>query len=105
MRGAIGGGRPPEWRDDGNGLYCLGCRRAIAADAGLEAAEGEMTHAGRARARVAALVEFEIRRDPDRANSVIARTCRTSVQAVAKGRRRIGISERRGEEDMHGLEQ
>ena len=91
MPGAIGGGRPAEWREDGDELYCLGCRRALAAEAGLEAGPEETTNEGRAKARARALVEFEIRRDPDRANSVIARACRTSVPSVVKARRRIGI--------------
>jgi hypothetical protein len=91
MPDAIGGGRPSEWREEGDELYCLACRRAIAGEAGLEAAPEETTNEGRAKARAAALVEFEIRRDPERANSVIARACRTSIPAVVRARRRIGI--------------
>src|SRR4051794_41908925 len=81
MPGAIGGGRPAEWREDGDELYCLACRRAIAAEEGLEAAE-ETTNEGRAKVRAPGLVEFEIRRDPDRANSGIARAFPTSIPAV-----------------------
>jgi hypothetical protein len=91
MPGTIGGGRPAEWTEDGDELYCLACRRANAAEQGLEAAPDEKTNEGKAKVRAAALVEFEIRRDPDRANSVIARACRTSIPAVVRARQRIGI--------------
>jgi hypothetical protein len=91
MPGSAGGGQPVDWRRDGVELYCLGCRRDLAAEAGIDAAPGIATAADRTRARTAAMIEFEIRRVPDHANSVIARACRTSVPAVAKARRRIGI--------------
>ena len=94
MPGSIGGGRPAEWREEGDELYCLACRRAVAAEEGLAAGPEETTNEGRAKARAAALVEFEIRRDPGRANSLIARACRTSVPAVRRARRRIGIPDR-----------
>jgi hypothetical protein len=37
------------------------------------------------------VVEFEVLRDPDRNNGQIARACRTSVPAVLKARKRLGI--------------
>lgn len=91
MPGSDAVGRPPDWRQQDDGLYCLGCRRAVAAEAVVDAAPAETTIADRAKFRAAALVEFEIRRTPERTNSRIARTCRTSVPAVVKARERIGI--------------
>jgi hypothetical protein len=91
MPGSEAGGRPADWRQHGDELHCLGCRRAAAAEAGLDAAPDEASTAGRAKVRSRALVEFEIRRTPQRPNSLIARACRTSVPAVVKARQRIGI--------------
>jgi hypothetical protein len=75
----------------GGELCCLACRRATAGEQGAAAVPETTNAADRVRARAAAVVEFELRRDPERSNSVIARTCRTSVPAVAKARARIGI--------------
>lgn len=91
MPGSGAVGCPPEWRRQDNDLHCLGCRRAVAAEAVVLASPAEATIADRAKVRAAALVEFEIRRTPDRPNSKIARTCRTSVPAVVKARERIGV--------------
>ena len=91
MAGSEGGGQPVDWRQDGEELYCLGCRRAVAADAGVETAPEDTPISDLARVRTRAMVEFEIRRMPERSNSLIARACRTSVPAVVKARRRIGI--------------
>jgi hypothetical protein len=91
MEGASGGGQPETWSEQDGELYCLVCRRAVAAEAVIDAAPEESDSASRAQARRRALLEFEIRRTPDRANSKIAAACRTSVPAVAKARQRIGI--------------
>ena len=90
MEGASGGGQPETWSEQDGELYCLVCRRAVAADAVAETMP-EGTSASRADARRRALVEFEIRRTPDRPNSRIAASCRTTIPAVVKARRRIGI--------------
>ena len=86
-----GSGRPADWVDVGGGLHCLVCRRAEAGDEGVAASPDEANAASRARIRTAAVVEFEIRRDPGRTNGAIARACRTSVPAVVKARARIGL--------------
>jgi hypothetical protein len=81
---------PINWKQEGDGhLYCLTCRRALAGDAAVEEAPNDLPSAGRARLRATAVVEFELRRDPDRTNGEIARAIRTSVPAVAKARERI----------------
>ena len=92
MEGSSGGGRPTEWRADDDGVHCLGCRRARAGEAGVEAASEATSAADRAKIRAAAVVEFEVLRDPDRNNGQIARACRTSVPAVLKARKRLGIA-------------
>jgi hypothetical protein len=80
---------PANWIDQDAGIYCLACRRELAAEAGADGASAETTKAGRAQMRAAALVEFEITRNPDRPNAEIARACRASVTSVDKARRRL----------------
>ena len=84
---------PAGWSDDRHGTFCLLCRRAHAADAALENAPSDTNRQGRAKLRAAALIEFEILRDPDRGNGEIARACRSSIPAVAKARRKLDIPE------------
>lgn len=43
----------------------------------------------RAQLRAAAMVEFEVKRDPDRSNIEIARAIRSSVAAVMNARQRL----------------
>ena len=81
--------RPATWIEDDGSLYCLMCQRALAAEAGAEGAVEGTTSERRAQLRAAALVDFEVRRDPDRTNGEIARAIRTSVPAVLKARRRL----------------
>lgn len=85
-----GAGCPANWSQEGDEVYCLVCRRARAGEAGLEASGEQTSNADRAKIRAAALVDFEVSRDPDRNNGQIARACRTSVPAVLKARQRLG---------------
>lgn len=84
---------PTGWEDTKKGTYCLLCRRALAAEAALDDAPSDTTRENRAKLRSAALIEFEIKRDPLRGNGEIARACRSSVPAVVKARKRLGIAE------------
>ena len=93
MKGADAPKLPAGWSDDRHGTYCLLCRRATAADAALDDAPEGTNRQGRAKLRAAALIEFEILRDPDRGNGEIARACRSSIPAVAKARRKLDIPE------------
>lgn len=88
-RGAERGGQPTTWTEDEGQIYCLACRRALAAEAALDDAPENLTNQRRAQLRAGALVEFEIRRDPQRTNGEIARAIRTSVAAVVKARQRL----------------
>lgn len=81
---------PHGWIADGDGTFCLLCRRTIAGEAALDDA-AEATRDERAKIRRAAMLEFEVRRDPERNNGEIARACRSSIPAVVKTRKRLGI--------------
>jgi hypothetical protein len=80
---------PDEWIDDEGQVYCLACRREIAAEAGLAGAPEDTTAKRRAELKAGALVEFELKRDPERPDGEIARALRTSVAAVLRARQRL----------------
>jgi hypothetical protein len=80
---------PAGWDTKGRKAHCLRCRRAEAADAAIERAPANTTREERAKMRAAAVLEFEILRDPDRPNGEIAKVVRCSVPAVLKSRRRL----------------
>ena len=79
------GGVPPGWGKVDAELHCLACRRALAGERAVEAADLDKTETI-TRVRTAGVIRFEIERDPTRSNSVIARVCRTSVPAVLRVR-------------------
>jgi hypothetical protein len=92
MVGRIDGGRtalPDTWATSAAGRFCLMCRRDRAADAAVDSAPADSPVKVRATLRRAALIEFEVRRSPDRADSKIAKACRSSVSAVSKARERL----------------
>jgi hypothetical protein len=70
------------------GPVCLHCRRELAAEAAVSSTGLSLSE--RARRRSSSIVEFEVRRDPDRSNSQIANAVHTSVGAVQKARKRLG---------------
>jgi hypothetical protein len=84
---------PDSWCEQSGELYCLGCRRDLAAESGVLAVGEDATRERTAKARASALVDFEIQRDPERSNGEIARAIRASVSAVAKGRERLGVEQ------------
>jgi hypothetical protein len=88
-RGLEGADAPPNWLCAPDGShYCLSCRRELAVEEVLEGA-GDAGIEARAKLRSAAVVEFEIVRDPDRTEGEIARSARTSIGAVRKARKRL----------------
>jgi hypothetical protein len=89
MAGHEHAGPPAAWVTVDGDLYCLTCQRALAAEAGSSTAPEDSTTASRAKMRAVALVEFEIKRDPERSNGQIARAIHTSVPAVIKARQRL----------------
>jgi hypothetical protein len=82
---------PDSWERSAEGLSCLGCRRDKAAEAAIAAAPEDCPIGLRAEIRRDALIDFEVRRNPDHPDGVIARTCRSSAPAVAKARLRLQI--------------
>jgi hypothetical protein len=82
---------PGSWASSAEGQFCLLCRRERAGTAALEAAPSDSPREARVRLRRAALIEFEVRRTPDHSDGAIAKTCRTSVSAVAQARSRLRV--------------
>ena len=83
-------GLPENWVDGPDGRFCLHCRRANAQESAV-AEEGDgLGREERVKLRRQALIEFELRREPGRPDSAIARACRSSVPAIGKVRSRLG---------------
>ncbi len=84
---------PDSWTSSAEGDFCLSCRRQRAAEAALDAAPEDSGRDARAKLRRAGLIEFEVRRTPDRTDGSIAKACRSSASAVAAARRRLHMRE------------
>jgi hypothetical protein len=82
---------PDTWTSGTEGEFCLVCRRQRAAEAALDAAPPDSNRDTRVSLRRAGLIEFEVRRAPDRTDSTIAKACRSSASAVAAARRRLHL--------------
>jgi hypothetical protein len=82
---------PATWVKEDGELYCLACRREMAGEAGLEGVEEDIPSQKRQQIRSQARIEFEVKRDPDRADNRIAKACGTSTISVRKARARLGI--------------
>jgi hypothetical protein len=80
---------PPNWVEDGGLAYCLACRRELAVESVLADAPDDSTNKRLAELRSAALVEFEVERNPDRRDGEIARAIHCSAVAVGKARERV----------------
>lgn len=81
---------PESWAGCSDGLFCLTCRRERAAEAALDAAPADSSNDTRAKMRRSGLLEFEVRRAPERADNAIAKACHTSASAVARARDVVG---------------
>ena len=80
---------PESWVTSADGPFCLTCRRERAGEAALEEAPADSSNDARAKMRRSGLLEFEVRRAPDRADNAIAKACHTSASAVAAARRQL----------------
>jgi hypothetical protein len=89
MPGCGSGELPEAWIEQDDVVLCLACRRALAGEAGVEAAGASLSPEGRVRLRKEATVEFEIDRDADRTDQIIARACGTSPATVTRARERL----------------
>jgi hypothetical protein len=81
---------PESWSSTADGCFCLSCRREQAAEAALDAAPADCSSDVKSKLRRAGMVEFEVRRAPDRPDNAIAKACRTSASAVVKARGVVG---------------
>ena len=72
-------------------VNCLLCRRAAAGEQGVEDAD-PTTGENMVRIRMASVIEFELGRDADRSNSVIASVCHSSIPTVIKVRNSLGLA-------------
>jgi hypothetical protein len=86
---------PTTWVRDGDELYCLTCRRDLAAEAALDALDETASAERRQKAESRARIEFEMKRRPEREDRRIAQACHTSVKAVKQARVRLGMQSRR----------
>jgi hypothetical protein len=82
---------PATWVKEDGELFCLACRRDLAGEAGLEGVDEDAPSQRRQQIRSQARVEFEIQRDPDRSDNLIAKACGTSTVSVRKARGRLGL--------------
>jgi hypothetical protein len=82
---------PDCWVSSAEGDFCLACRRQRAVEAALDAAPSGSGRDVRAKLRRTGLIEFEVRRTPNRTDGTIAKACRTSAAAVAAARRRLQL--------------
>src|SRR5262249_11977092 len=90
MPGTEQTGMPAGWADHDGDLFCIVCRRERAAEAAMAVAPDGATNDDRRQLGLVGRIEFEMGRDPDRADTRIARQCQTSVAAVKKVRERLG---------------
>ncbi len=81
---------PESWTTATDGNFCLACRRERAGEAALDDAPADCSNEVRAKVRRSGLLEFEVRRAPDRADNAIAKACHTSASAVATARQAVG---------------
>jgi len=82
---------PDTWVSSAEGDFCLTCRRQRAVEAAVQAGPGNSDRDTRAKLRRAGLIEFEVRRTPERTDGTIAKACRSSAAAVAAARRRLQL--------------
>jgi hypothetical protein len=80
---------PRGWKREKGGVHCLVCRRELAAETALKAAPADAPADVRQQIQASARLEFEIRRDPERADGEIAKACSTSIAAVRKVRQSL----------------
>lgn len=87
----VAAARPSTWTQNEDGIFCLGCSRALAGESAIDSAPEDCSSEDRARLRRSAMIEFEVRRVPDSPDRRIAQACRTSASAVKAVRERIDL--------------
>lgn len=82
---------PDTWSSGPEGDFCLACSRQRAAEEAVEQAPPGCDRDARAKLRRAGLIEFEVKRSPERTDGSIAKACRSTTSAVAAARRRLEL--------------
>jgi hypothetical protein len=77
--------RPEGWGEESGELHCLNCRREIVISAAT-AIDEPSGPAERRKVAQRAVAEFELRRDPDRRDAVIAKSIRSTRTLVTQAR-------------------
>jgi hypothetical protein len=91
MRGISTPEFPVGWSAENGAVYCLGCRRELAGEAGAATVPEEAGVDEERKANSIGRIEFEMKRAPDQGDTRIARACRTSVASVRQVRERLGV--------------
>ena len=86
---------PSTWARENGELYCLSCRREMAGEAGVAGAGEDATSDERQKAKSQGRIDFELKRNPERQDNRIAKSCNTSIAAVGKARERLGLQAKR----------
>ncbi|MDP9228987.1 MAG: hypothetical protein M3M99_08000 [Actinomycetota bacterium] len=92
MAGTVRPDLPANWETQGEEVFCLNCRRELAAEEGIVGLREDAPAEERRKLRSRARIEFEIQRDPDRPDNRIAKACSTSIPAVRKARAGLGVA-------------
>jgi predicted Fe-S protein YdhL (DUF1289 family) len=81
---------PASWEQMDGVAYCLGCLRKLAGEARAAALTDGESSADRVRANAEGRIEFELKRNPDRCDTRVARATGTNVMLVRRVRERLG---------------
>jgi hypothetical protein len=82
---------PASWEQMNGVTYCLSCLRKLAGEARVAALTDGESPVDRLRADADGRIEFELRRDPDRCDTRVARATGTNVLLVRRVRERLGV--------------
>lgn len=85
--------QPSSWTDSEEGRFCLICQRTRAGEAALERAPAGASRDESQQLRRTGLIEFEMRRMPDKRDGAIASACGTSPGTVAAVRRALDAAD------------
>jgi hypothetical protein len=83
---------PAHWSKSKGRLYCLACRRELAAEQSVAKLPESTTVTKRAQLMTEARLDFEVTRAPERGDAEIAKSCKSTVASVKKARERLGVA-------------
>ncbi len=85
--------KPAHWAKVNGAMHCLACRRDNAAEGALDGLPEDTPLDKKVQAQSEARIDFEVKRDPEKANGEIAKACRSSIASVQKARERLGLQQ------------